>query len=310
MTKTTWGVILISLALIVQAFPRGGLPGNNPTLIPAGGTCTAYLGLGDVQPGATVYVGMRAYTQALALAHVRLFQLRRASDNATQDVLSLCNGLPDDTGAGAGAFCATTTCFISEYYDQTGNGWSGLQNVNADQMGYSFSCSNANGKPCAISNINNAGYASASASLTFGQSNTFWTVEDGFNSFNASGIMVACGTDNTFATGEVMYSKNFGGINNTYVMQANGTPTFITGGVAAIGVFQDKLGVWNGTLSALYVNGSVTNGPTTTTSCTSATGTWAITGASADFLEAAAYPSDVSGNITAMRANAQAIWNY
>lgn len=305
-TGLALGFCLIS----ALALGRAGLPGNNPTLVPAGGSCSAYVGLGDVQPGATVYVGMRAYTLALAIAHTKLFQIRRTSDNVTQDVLSLCDGLPDDTGAGAGAFCAATVCKITKFYDQTGNGWDVVQSVSADQMGYSFACANANGAPCAISQINNGGYDSTSAALVFAQPNTFWTVEDGFNSFNASGNMVACGTDNTFTTDEDLYSKNFGGINNTYVAQANGTPTFITNGTASVGVFQDKLVLWSGAVSNLYVNGVSGTGATTATSCTSGTGTFAITGSSADFLEAAAYASDVSGNLTAMRTNARAVWNY
>lgn len=300
----TVGMILVGWG----AFPRGGLPGNNPTLA-SGVTCSAYLGLGDVQPGATVYVGMRAYTQALALSHVRLFQLRRSSDSATQDVLSLCNGLPDDTGAGAGAFCAATTCFITEFYDQTGNGWSVSQSVNADQLSYSFSCANANAKPCAISQINNGGYTSTVANLVFAQPNTFWTVEDGFNSFNASGNMVYCESGSGGNT-EDLYSKNFGGVNNTYVEQGNGTPTFVTNGVASVGVFQDKLALWNGASSNLYVNGVSGAGATTATSCTGTSGRIVITGSSADFLEAAEYASDVSGSLAAMRANARTVWNY
>lgn len=287
-----------------RASPRGGLPSNNPTLN-AGVTCTAYLGLGDVQPGATIYVGMRAYTLALALAHTKLFQLRRASDNATQDVLSLCNGLPDDTGAGAGAFCASTTCFIGEFYDQTGNGWNVLQTVNADQMGYSFSCGSANGAPCATQNTSNGQYTSVFTSLIFGQPNTFWTVEDGFNSFNVSGNMVVCSNG---SLNEQLYSKNYGGINNTYTEQTTGGSGF-SGGVASVGVFQDKLAMFAGASSVLYVNGVSTSGSQPADTCTG-TSAFGITGGSADFLEAAAYASDVSGSLTAMRANARTIWNY
>ncbi len=287
------------------AWARGALPGNNPTLF-AGTTCTAYLGLGDVQPGATLYEGMRAYTLALALTHVKLFQLRRISDNATEDIHSLCNGLPDTTPAGAGSFCAGTTCLISAFYDQTGNGWDVLQTTNADQLTFSFSCSNANSKPCAIENIANSQYTSAFTSLTFGQPNTFWTIDDGFNSFNASGNMVAC-SNGTLA--EQLYSKNYGGINNTYTVQTTGGTGF-SGGVASVGVFQDKLGLYNGASSVLYVNGVPTTGSQPAVTCTGGSAAFGITGASADFLEAAAYPFDVSGNITAMRANARAIWNY
>lgn len=302
---------LATLALCLTsttALARGGLPSNNPTLN-AATTCTGYIGLGDVQPGAVVYVGLRAYTVALALTHTKLFQIRRVSDNATQDVLSLCNGLPDNTAVGAGGFCAGTTCVITGFYDQASAVWNVLQTVNADQMGYSFSCANANSEPCAVQNGNNPGYVSGTANLTFGEPNTFWTVEDGFNSANASGNMVYC-QSGSGGDSEQLYSKNFGGINNTYVAQANGTPTLVTNGTASIGVFQDKLAVWNGASSNLYVNGVTGPGATTAAFCTGSSGLFTITGPSADFLEAAAYPSDVSSNITAMRANARTVWNY
>lgn len=299
--------LLFALALVLAstlALARGGLPGNNPTLN-GGITCSAYLGLGDVQPGATMYVGMRAYTLAKALAGAKVFNIRRASDGATEDVNLACNGLPN-TGQTI-PFCVGTSCTITEFYDQTGNGWDSSISVVANQGTLTLVC--ANGNPCVGPSV---GYASAAANLTFNAPNTLWVVENSFNSANASDNMIACNSGGGVT--EQLYAKNFGGITNTFVAQTSTSGSNIQAGTAVSGVFQDKLGVINGATSSLYVNGAgAVTGVVGAANCTGATGNFLVGGtaaSSSSLLEAAAYASDVSGSYAAMRANARTIWNY
>lgn len=79
-------------------------------------------------------------------------RLRRASDNATQDINFLSytsfTGAPIDTAA-ANAFCAATTCQIVLWYDQSGNGRDAYQGDPPSQPTYVPNCIGT--LPCARS---------------------------------------------------------------------------------------------------------------------------------------------------------------
>lgn len=47
-----------------------------------------------------------------------MYQVRRASDNATQDIAALAAGCPADAAA-QDAFCGGTACVVARIYDQT-----------------------------------------------------------------------------------------------------------------------------------------------------------------------------------------------
>lgn len=85
-----------------------------------GGILATYTGPGDIVSGATVWVGLRAYSAAKAAALANAVQLTRASDSTTLNVTVLANGALNTSAAQA--FCAATTCGVTTWYDQSGNG--------------------------------------------------------------------------------------------------------------------------------------------------------------------------------------------
>jgi non-reducing end alpha-L-arabinofuranosidase len=72
--------------------------------------------------GGTPCVAAHSTTRALYGAYGgRLYQVRRASDNATRDITALSAGGVADSGA-QDSFCAGTSCVITVIYDQSGRG--------------------------------------------------------------------------------------------------------------------------------------------------------------------------------------------
>jgi Alpha-L-arabinofuranosidase B, catalytic len=80
----------------------------------------SYVGPGDIVSGAAAFYGLRAYNAAYATGANKAINVRRVSDNTTMDILILANGNLDV--ATATTFLAATTGYITEWYDQTGNG--------------------------------------------------------------------------------------------------------------------------------------------------------------------------------------------
>ena len=75
----------------------------------------------DIASGAAACFSLRACDAALANGTTKAINIRRASDNATTDIDILSSGYLDTTTAAS--FCASTTCYVDEWYDQTGNGY-------------------------------------------------------------------------------------------------------------------------------------------------------------------------------------------
>lgn len=67
----------------------------------------------------------------------KALRLRRASDNAEQDIGFA--GVDFDTAA-ATTFCAATTCFVRTWYDQSGNARDVVMTTAANQPAFIFSC--------------------------------------------------------------------------------------------------------------------------------------------------------------------------
>ena len=94
------------------------------------GAYNAYVGPGDIVSGATAWYGLRAYSAAIAATGTqKAINIRRASDNTTKDILIRKSGNLDPTTAAT--FCASTTCYVTTWYDQTGNGNDVAQGTNA-----------------------------------------------------------------------------------------------------------------------------------------------------------------------------------
>lgn len=105
-----------------------------------------YTGPGDVVTTAKAMYALRAYDRASV--GTRAIQIQRASDAATLVVNTLRSGHLD--AATAATFCAATTCTVTVWYDQTGNGFdvdcSGCVAVQVSEL--KFACA-PNGDPCA-----------------------------------------------------------------------------------------------------------------------------------------------------------------
>jgi hypothetical protein len=82
---------------------------------------SGYVGPGDLVPGATAYYGLRAYDAAYARSGTgKAIEIRRAKDNALADIVILKSGQLDIDALHG--FCASTACFVAEWYDQSGHG--------------------------------------------------------------------------------------------------------------------------------------------------------------------------------------------
>jgi hypothetical protein len=97
-----------------------------------------YQGPGDIAPGASAWWGLRGYNAAAAAANTKAINIRRASDNSTQDIVILANGSLGATTASA--FCSSTTCYVDKFYDQTGNGNTISQATTGSQPQLIFNC--------------------------------------------------------------------------------------------------------------------------------------------------------------------------
>jgi hypothetical protein len=95
---------------------------------------SAYAGPGDVLTGATTWWGLRAYS--LAVTGNNAINLRRDSDNASKDFVTLVTG-DLDTGS-ISSWAAGANLFVTKLYDQTGNGNDIANTTAAQQPGFSL----------------------------------------------------------------------------------------------------------------------------------------------------------------------------
>lgn len=101
--------------LLALASPSWAAP--HPLLLGIGNNgvvASAYVGPGDIVSGATAWYGLRAYNAAYATGSNKAINVRRASDNTTQDILILSNGNLDIASANTFAGTdATASCTSS-----------------------------------------------------------------------------------------------------------------------------------------------------------------------------------------------------
>jgi len=101
----------------------------------------------------TAWWGLRAYSSAQLTGSTNAVRVRRSSDNFEYDIKVLPSGLLD-VGPGSGPLdhCTSTSCFVSIFYDQTGNNACGgascncVQTTAAAQLSFVFNCLGT--KPC------------------------------------------------------------------------------------------------------------------------------------------------------------------
>jgi len=119
----------------VSALPSGALTLSVTVSTPAGGTGAAktatstpsFAGVLDSQSAAVAFSVRRlraGYTGAL-------LRVRRTSDSATQDIGATVGGNLDATALAS--FCGSASCFVSTWYDQSGNGRNAAQSTPGSQ---------------------------------------------------------------------------------------------------------------------------------------------------------------------------------
>jgi hypothetical protein len=115
-TRLNQGVLLVAtLTLLSPAVATAQQSGTTASSNPQG-PCDIYAA------GGTPCVAAHATTRALYAAYNGpLYQVRRASDNATLDIKPLTSGTVADAAA-QDAFCANAVCYITTIYDQSGKG--------------------------------------------------------------------------------------------------------------------------------------------------------------------------------------------
>ena len=209
------------------------------------GAYNAYVGPGDIVSGATAWYGLRAYSNAVAATGTqKAINIRRASDNTTKDILIRKSGNLDTPTAVT--FCASTTCYITEWYDQTGNGWNVTQSTNADQPQLVFGC--LNGNPC---------ISSGSSQLLTYASNI--TPTSGTMSFSAVAYQASASSFYIIRWAGSNDNNYFGAINaNTWRLVGGASNNFYA--TASTGAWHAGQAVMNGASSVQNIDGTETTG--------------------------------------------------
>jgi len=101
---------------------------------------STYVGPGDIFPSANFWVGLRAY--ARSTAGNKCINLRRDSDQATQDFNTLATGVIDL--ASITTFKGSANLFVTRLYDQTGNGFDYAQTTAANQPAFTLNALGTN----------------------------------------------------------------------------------------------------------------------------------------------------------------------
>lgn len=130
-----------ALALVLWAGAAAAQHGNmlwsGQAVASGGGSPAPYVGPEDVAGAATFWGGLRCSKAANASA-AQAIRIRRASDDAETDIGLTADCALDVTTAGT--HCASTTCFVTTLYDQSGNSRNFTQSTAANQPQLIFSC--------------------------------------------------------------------------------------------------------------------------------------------------------------------------
>lgn len=146
-----WTLLVAALLLAESAFAQvmpGGLP---PGTFISGAArdpaAVTYTGPGDIVASATAWYGLRAYNAAYATGSNKSINVRRASDNTTQDINILASGAVDIASANTfattdatctGTIASTTLSCVSA--SSTPHAGSTLTGAGITQPSYIVSC--------------------------------------------------------------------------------------------------------------------------------------------------------------------------
>jgi hypothetical protein len=102
----------LALFLALIASPCWAQPSQMPLLGVGSAATSTYTGPGDIVSGATAWYGLRAYNAAYATGSNNAINVRRASDNSTENIVILATGALDiataNSFAGTDATCTGT----------------------------------------------------------------------------------------------------------------------------------------------------------------------------------------------------------
>lgn len=163
---------LLSLLVAITASPSAA----QTMLLTGAGTATSssYQGPGDVVSGATAWYGLRAYNAAYATAGSNAINVRRASDNTTQNIAVLSTGALNVSGYNTFVGTDTTgTCTLSGTTAAC-TGQSGTVHVNDPVTGTGLT------NPCIVATASQtaptleiAGTTSSCGTIAVGETFTF-----------------------------------------------------------------------------------------------------------------------------------------
>ena len=216
---------------------------------------TSYSGPGDVVSGSLAWWGLRAYSHAYANSGGKAINIRRASDNTTEDIDVLGSGALDV--ATASSFCTSTTCYVTIAYDQSGSNNYYAAPSSGLQPQLVFSCIGS--LPC----LQFAGgqLLTTATGLTYAQPYTFEAAVDR-TTVGSYAAAMDCGSTQGFL--------GWANSANTFQVQSTGG-----GGDAVNGTMSDS--TWhafqsvfnNGSAGAVYVDSTATSKTFNTTACSS-----------------------------------------
>ncbi len=242
-----WRLLAIALALwgtpAHAQMMQSIVAGNNPA-------AAAYAGPGDIVASATGWWGLRGYTAAVAATGTqKSVTIRRASDDATADIVILTTGYLDV--ATATTHCAATTCFVTKWWDQSGNSRDISQATGANQAQIFLSSGPAAGYPYVSFTTGSMSYA--------GGSN--FTPTTGVTSFSA--------VANRSAGTGISKMVRGGGGNEFTAKSASANNWILTGSASSItasatdATWHAGSALLNGASSAVNIDNSETTGTAT-----------------------------------------------
>ena len=205
------------------------------------GAYQAYVGPGDIVSGVTAWYGLRAYSAAVAATGTqKAINIRRASDNTTKDILIRKSGNLDTPTAST--FCASTTCYVTKWYDQSGNGNNVVQPTTTYQPQLVFNCIGS--LPC-ISFVRGSSQYLAVTASSNGQPNSVSAVAVRTGYTTSQQTIISGST----STEELLYFRSIANVVNIFAGNSNS----VTANDNAWHAFQ---GVFNGVSSYLNVDGT------------------------------------------------------
>ena len=240
---------LIALLGLLAGFcivPIAALAGSSTLLgvgspPPAGG----YTGPADAVTGANHCYSFRACQATFATGSNVAVTIRRASDNATTNLVILANGNLD--AASGNTFCNATTCFVTEWFDQIGTDHV-VQATAATQPQISFSC--VNSQPCLV-NTSTTGLATGT--ITALSQPISYSAVWNRTTATSHGILVA---DDTSAGTHIDF-QDCGSATTICLHGSGGTNITAT---ASSSAWHSTQAVMNGALSVVNVDGTQTTG--------------------------------------------------